>query len=88
MDAAVSCASAGRDDSPCARSQSVDPLAGGDRLSGFAIGSKRRPITFAFVVLVGNGAFDYENKRLDPAMGSAMEKLENSSPFSNDKNGL
>src|SRR5262249_3014432 len=77
VDAAVSRAGAGGNNGPRARREFVDPLAGCDRLSGFAIGSKRRPVPLSLVVFVWYRAFDVENKRIDAPVCFFIKHLDN-----------
>ena len=66
MDSTIGGAGAHGDYGPGMRREPVDPLAGGDGLTGCRVGAERGPIAFALIVFVGNGAFDDENERLTP----------------------
>ena len=75
MDAAVRRAGACRNYGPCFGRELIDPFTSRYRLPGSLIGPKRRPITFVFVVFVGNRSLNDENERLKIAFGAVIEKL-------------
>ena len=75
MDTAVGRARAGCDHGPGFRRQPINPVAGENWLAGFLVRAKRRPVAFALVFLVGDGAFDYQNKRRQLAFGRLMKHL-------------
>ena len=49
-------------------SQSIHSICG-DRLAGVWIRAHRGPVTFRFDFFVGNGAFEHEHERFEPAFG-------------------
>ena len=65
VNAAISGAGSAGDDGECLRSEAVDPLIGGDGLAGMRIGSETRPVAFLLDLLVGDGAFDDQNERIE-----------------------
>ena len=75
MNPAIGRACASAHDSPGVGSQAVNPFTGGDGLAGLVIGTKRSPITFGLVILVGYGPFDDENERVELSFGGEMEIL-------------
>ena len=65
MDAAVGRASAARDHGQRLWSEPIDPLVGGDRLAGLGIGAHRGPVAFFLNLLVGHGAFEDQDERVE-----------------------
>ena len=63
VDAAVGSACSSRDHRPGLWRQAIDPVTRQDRLSGFLVGPKRRPISFALILFVGDRSFDHQDER-------------------------
>jgi len=61
---------------PRFRRKAVDPLAVGYRLIGFLVRAESGPITFGFVFLVWNRAFNHQQEGIDLASGRAMKDLQ------------
>src|SRR5262249_18176941 len=57
-----------RNHGPCLRGQPVDPLTGGDRLSGAPVGAQGGPVALALDRLIGDRALDDEYERIEPAL--------------------
>jgi hypothetical protein len=76
MNATVGCAGPGSNDGPGFRSQAVDPIAGKDRLAGFLIGPKGRPVPVGLILFVRNRSFDHQNERGEVTCGCAMKRLQ------------
>ena len=76
MNATVGCARPGSNDGPGLRSQAVDPIARKDRLAGFLICPKGRPIPFGLILFVRNRSFDHQDERGEVTCGSAMKRLQ------------
>src|SRR6185312_4678811 len=62
MYAAVGSARSGGNYGPRAAGQPVAPVAGKDRLASLPVGSESGPVSFVFILLVGDGSFDHENE--------------------------
>jgi hypothetical protein len=76
VDAAVGRASASGHDGPGLRSQLVDPVTGQNWLTGFFVGAERGPISFRFVVLIGNRAFDNKYEGSEFSLGRVAKETE------------
>src|SRR5215475_9651317 len=72
MDAPVGCARPRRNHCPGIYRQAINPIAGGDRLSRYRVGAKGCPVTFALIVLIGDGPLHHENER---ALGGTFSRL-------------
>ena len=77
MDAAVGRTGPGRDDRRRLGSQPVQPLAGGDRLSGVEVVAEGRPVAALGVqLLIRDGPFHHQHERLQLAAVRLAEPLE------------
>ena len=76
MNATVSGAGACGDDRPGPGRQAINPIAGKDRLAGFFIRPKARPVALRFICFVRDGSFDDQDKGGQVSCNGAMKGLE------------
>src|ERR1700722_8164386 len=76
MDPAIGRARAARDHCQRPWGETIDPLAGGDRLPGRNVGSHRRPVPLLLDGLVRDRALDHENEGVELTVGGRVPRLD------------